>query len=559
MPLHHASRKWSRESLTESSISILQRRQQYIRHAFCERRFRIILSASILVSLFALIVTFVKIWLLLLSQQTYIFQVGVSPLNRVNPRIDFHIFSSEYHKVVTNLNRDHSVLSDQPTSPSESAEHDYASRKYVLVLDFWERMINIQSGLRRLVQLGVDSGFTVVEPFVYESRVSPKFSFPEDFKTRNMTPQTAALYFRTEDLYMTNRYVSHAQFREQARLLLADKENKSDGANIQTTNSLKEQYLIHAAIYINWTSTKADLEQPFSWCDGILVRKGIPKSEIGWLLGSTIHVQRALCLSSAATVAPAKFSSRLFDNMFAFVSSGTKYYPQNCGQCAILAFMNYRKHAFTGFVAHTGAMPFKQKSPPLEVGALPQALAERVRAELLEGRPYVAIQLRTGKAFSLLERYERRQMSQGIRVSRHSNFRTWLNNCTTRLVKTAKEVSQQLGPRAMFYIASDMYNDGWKGGEICPPVVHEALEGSKAFLDRELKRLRWFSPEKFGIMQDAMGISGLADAAVCLKADRFVFAVPSNFGKWVYEQRSSARESPETVKVDCMDSRFIGV
>lgn len=556
------SRKWSQESLPRRSVVIFQRRhqqrrQQSISHVFCERRLKVILTASIFVSLSALIATFMKTWLFLLSQQTYIFRVGVSPLNSVNPHLDFHVLSSEHRSILGNVNRTHSELSDQLVSGS--AEDDYASKKYVLVLDFWERMINIQSGLRRLVQLGVDSGFTVVEPFVYESRVSPKFSFPEDFETKNMTPQTAALYFRTEDLYMTNRYISHAQFREQARLVLAEDGNKSSGASLQTKHFLKGQYLIQAIVYINWTAIKPTPEQPFSWCDGILARKSIRKSKFGWLLGSTIHVQRALCLSSSATVAPAKFGSRLFDNMFAFVRNGTKNYPQNCGECTILAFMNYRKHAFSGFVAFTGAMPFKQKSPPLEVGTLPQALAERVQAELLGGRAYVAIQLRTGKAFSLLEGYDRRRVSQGIRISKYSSFKSWLNNCTTRLVKTAREVSRQLGPRPMFYIASDMYNDGWKGGERCPSVVQEALERSKAFLDKELQGLRWFNPNEFGIRQDAMGVSGLADAAVCLKADRFIFAVPSNFGKWVYEQRLSARENAETVKVDCMDSRFIGV
>lgn len=35
-------------------------------------------------------------------------------------------------------------------------EHDYARNKLILFLYFWERMINVQSGLRKLVLLGVD-------------------------------------------------------------------------------------------------------------------------------------------------------------------------------------------------------------------------------------------------------------------------------------------------------------------------------------------------------------------------------------------------------------------
>lgn len=201
-------------------------------------------------------------------------------------------------------------------------------------------------------------------------------------------------------------------------------------------------------------------------------------------------------------------------------------------------------------------MPFKQKAPPLEVGSIPQALADRIRAELLGGRPYVAIQLRTGKAYALFERYDNKMLSQGHNVTRYESFKNWMATCSSRLVRQARDTARGLGSRSVFYIASDMYNDGWKGGEKCPPQVARVLEETKAYLDRELGGMRWFNPVSFGITQDAMGISGIADAAVCLKADRFMFAVPSNFGRWVHEQRSSVSEESGTVKVDCMDRRF---
>lgn len=555
-------RKSLREIFPELLTNVTAENQKYISRAYCKRRLKVILSASIYVSLSALIATMLKFWALLLSQHIYIFEIGVFPMNKRSSGVDPRIASSIYHTQPASLEHLNPMPSARYTSGT--AEHDYAGTKYILVLDFWERMINIQSGLRRLVQLGVDSGFTVVEPFVYESRVSLKFSFPEDFKSRNMTPQTAALYFRTEDLYMTNRYISHAHFRDQAKLVIAYDEEKGVVKNRAKVNQLlkepkNDQYLIQAMVYINWTTTKKDSKQSFGWCDSILVQKKLPITKYGRLVGSNIHVQRALCVSSAATVSPARFTSRFFDDIFAFVRQGTRKYRQKCGKCIALAFMNYRKHAFSGFIAHTGAMPFKQKSPPLEVGTLPQALAERVKTELLGGRPYVAIQLRTGKAFALFEGYDRRKIAEGISVSRHSNFKSWLNNCTTSLVRAARRVARELGPHTVFYIASDMYNDGWKGGEICPPVVQEVLERSKAILDKELNGLRWFNPKEFGITQDAMGISGLADAAVCLKADRFMFAVPSNFGKWIHEQRSYVKEGAGTVRVDCMDHRFIGV
>lgn len=167
----------------------------------------------------------------------------------------------------------------------------------------------------------------------------------------------------------------------------------------------------------------------------------------------------------------------------------------------------------------------------------------------------MAIQLRTGKAYALFERYDRKLLSQGHNVTRYESFRNWMASCSSRLVRQARKTARGLGSRSVFYIASDMYNDGWKGGEKCPQQVASVLEETKAYLNRELG-VKWFDPRKFGITQDAMGISGIADAAVCLKADRFMFAVPSNFGRWVHEQRSSVREASSTVKVDCMDKRF---
>lgn len=127
-----------------------------------------------------------------------------------------------------------------------------------------------------------------------------------------------------------------------------------------------------------------------------------------------------------------------------------------------------------------------------------------------------------------------------------------------QLVSEARRVSRKLGPRAVFYIASDMYNDGWKGGENCPQTVKEALNKAKAFLDTELKQVKWFNPYEFGIKQDSMGISGLADAAMCLKSDRFMYAVPSNFGRWIHEQRAPRNQVSHTTIVNCTDPRFAG-
>ncbi|CDF40402.1 unnamed protein product [Chondrus crispus] len=530
-----------------------------------ERKFRLVLSVAIVAILVAVFYTLLRTSLFILAQQTTVFRV----VNRIQskwrpPYLDIWTLTAQ-----SNLSQLSQEFSDAHEMHPQIAEeqHDYAGNKMVLVLDFWERMINVQSGLRRLVQIGVDSGFSVVEPFVYESKVSLKYAFPEHFMDRNLTPQTAALYFKTDDLYITNRYISHKQFRDKILLRPKNRGSLVQGSTVppQEDRDMPPQYLIQAIVFINWNKRKpsndthpGNSRRPFYWCDHKMKNVRLRKSSYGHLVSRDIHVQRALCLSSIATVAPARFGPRLFQEMFSFVKNGTTHFPRRCERCVTLAFTNYRKHAFTGFVSHTGAMPFKQKTPPLEVGSVPQALAGRIRKELLRDRPYLALQLRTGKPFVLLDRYERDLVSKGVNITRHDSFKSWLGNCTRKLVAKARDGAKELGPRAVFYIASDMYNDGWKGGEMCPQTVREALNKAKSFLDKELKHVSWFNPVDFGIKQDAMGISGLADAAMCLKADRFMYAVPSNFGRWVHEQRAPKNQASGTTRVDCRDPRFVG-
>lgn len=530
------------------------------------RKFRLIFSVAIFAVLVAVVTTVLRTSFFILAQQTAVFRAEEHiQTKELSSHVDLLAFKARW----AGSERGQNAFRSPKLQHKSASEHqqDYAGNKLVLVLDFWERMINVQSALRRLVQLGVDSGFTVVEPFVYESKVSPKFAFPEHFEEKNMTPQTAALYFRTDDLYLTNRYISHTQFREKTLMDIKKSKTvpKPTSSVLRFANNSQSQHLIQAIVYIDWTKVRPKQAKsprnnslPFFWCDKRLRSENLEKTPFGYLLGRTFHVQRALCLSSGATMAPARFGPRLFQKMFAFVKKGTKRLPQSCEKCVTLAFMNYRKHAFTGFVSHAGSMPFRQKTPPLEVGAVPQALAERLRKELLRGRPYLAIQLRTGKAFALLERYEKRLLSEGINITRHDSFKIWLGKCTRKLVFEARKAARELGPRAVYYIASDMYNDGWKGGEKCPPTVKEGLDRAKSFMDRELKQVRWFDPKAFGVTQDAMGISGLADAAMCLKADRFMFAVPSNFGKWIHEQRAPRNKGAGTRRVDCRDPRFEG-
>lgn len=428
----------------------------------------------------------------------------------------------------------------------------HGQRKMVIVLDFWERMVNVQTALRRLVELAVDADFTVVEPLMYESHVVPEYSFSEQFETRNMVPQTAALYFQTDALYNTNRYISHREFLSRTRGL----------QDITDAGRTIPVHHIETAVFIDWDGTTAkrtDSNSPFYWCDHIL-RRRMRKTSHGWSFTKNVYFQRAICLSPAATMSPANFTRKLFDDIFSLAHDGTERKAKRCQDCVSLAFLNYRKHAFSGFVYNTGNSVITPSTLP--VGKVPLHFADTVRREQMNGHPYVAIQIRTGKPFVLFKNYEKREPAQkGLQWvpfwdTDHQLFKTWLKRCTRKLVIKAREVAQDLGPNVAFYIASDMYNNGWKGGERCPWSVKLALEAAKKELARELRPLVWLEPEMLQIEQDVMGMCGLMDAAICVKADRFVFSVPSNFGSWVRLQREMNTLGNQTYSVNCEDDRF---
>lgn len=431
------------------------------------------------------------------------------------------------------------------TSLSGQMDQTVYHNNMVLVLDFWERMVNIQTGLRRLVQLSVDSDFTVVEPFLYQSRATPQFSFPEQFLTANLTPQPASLYFRTETLLHTNRYITHEDFRRRFRV------------NEPVHNARKTRFVLNAIVIFKWDMAHSDRRMsphgyPFYWCDEELKKNGLVRRKgQGYALISNVLVQRAVCFSVKSTTSPARFYPVIFRRLFQFVRSGTQTVSTPCGNCVAIAFMNYRKHAFTGFVSDMNSLPFFQMSPPLDVGNFPRRLARKVQRRLLEGQRYVAVQIRTGKAYTLLAKKERRMMAAGMVFRKHEMFEHWLGDCIKAVTREVVHQRQALGEASVVYVASDMYNDGWRGGELCPMEVANLIKVAKKKLKKELGIVRYFEPWVYSIRQDLMGMAGLVDAAVSLDADRFIYSTPSNFGTWIHAQRAITGREVWSKQVQC--------
>lgn len=215
-------------------------------------------------------------------------------------------------------------------------------------------------------------------------------------------------------------------------------------------------------------------------------------------------------------------------------------------------FINYRKHLFHGIEPTPNRQKLiKNKYPSILIGKKQQKLAKRVARESLGGKKYVGVQFRTGKACTLLRRHAvLTNSSEAV-----GQFKGWLTKCTESLVKEAKTQAAEMGENVGFFLASDMLNSGWKGGDKGSPEIEAMLNTSVSYFKRELQDLAWFEPDKYDVKQDVMGISAVVDAGVMYFGDAFVYALPSSFGVWVDDQRSR-HNRPKAKVVDCMMPEF---
>lgn len=466
--------------------------------------------------------------------------------------------SNDWNKVIEEISHSSpptkslKTISNQPMKPSKPLKPN----NYILVLDYWERMINIQSALQRLVHLGVENNFTVVEPYIYNSKVSLSYSLPEHFYNQGMLPQPVSLYYNTKGLYNTNHYTDYAEIRENFHLR---NQSKPDTYSMNPV-------VIQAAVIVDWGSDRFTTnknnnrqrrkisnltEQSFWWCDKALRRYGMERSEFGYKMSGEFHVERGVCFRASTTMQPSKFGVKFFHKLYEFIRDGTRTSERFCNTCTAVAFVNYRKHLFSGFTGRAGEKPFSQKITPLSVSEHGINLADRIREEELGGRKYIALQMRTGKAYSVFRNDEERRILNGEKVKKDEMFERWLSNCVQMMIEEVKQIRKKIGRNVGVYMGSDMYNEGWRGGEECLPRGCLALEKAKEVIRRDLGKVIVFDPRKYGIRQDDMGIAGVADAAMCVRANGFVFARPSNFGKWIHEQRAMQGSVKETMAVDC--------
>lgn len=389
---------------------------------------------------------------------------------------------------------------------------------HVLLLDCWERMVNVQYTLRRFSHLSLDANFTLVEPFVYNSKVSLSKSAPYSFQKNNLSQQPASTYFRTSDLENTGRYISYSQFLQCA--LRTD----------------QPSYFIHAVLFFTWAdqalissrrneSESNQLPKPFFWCNSNLrLLPGSLDSSTGLHnLTPTLQISRAICASPSSLT-----NSKFFQILFQIVRERMEAPPLSCSASVSVALPNYRKHLLSSYTTMFGDQPAKHRVPPLGLSVASIRVASQLIDQTLGSQPFLAVHLRAGKAYTLLK-------TNGV-----SSFELWLTRCTRRLINAAGATNLPV------YIASDLFNRGWLGGETATKEFEPILRAARIQL-QTLSRGIIFDPHRLGIWQDEMGMASVVDAAVAVKAHKFLYGAPSSFGRWVQELRLTRGASSENV------------
>lgn len=219
---------------------------------------------------------------------------------------------------------------------------------------------------------------------------------------------------------------------------------------------------------------------------------------------------------------------------------------------------NYRKSFFDSLADPTTERQFMRPFGPSAFG---MGIAQRIRHDIFHDAPYIAMQYRTGRTLTRLrDLAQGHSGDDGVREVVAAEYRTWLFSCAGMLIDAAH--SQVSTVRAEYglgaqrevgvFLASDMYNDGWKNGEYETEETRVIMADLQQHFERELPKLSTFDPARFGVTQDIMGLSAVVDASVTYAADRFIGHHSSSMAWYVGENRKVWRNVESTI-VECSE------
>ncbi|KAA8494960.1 hypothetical protein FVE85_3201 [Porphyridium purpureum] len=433
---------------------------------------------------------------------------------------------------------------EQAAAPMVRAEcsHGQCANEFIVLLDMWERLVNFRSGLIHMMYASMDAGFVVVAPFVHQTKVSRMFSLPHHFLERRMKVTPLDTYF---DVDTVRHIVPVADFEDWA----------GRTKKFLRGNEWRVVSVVSALVKFGYSGiTISNGTEPYAWCDdadvendvGIRNRRGqIEHLDAGKYRALTKHVvyERIVCVDGR-TVSGESITKEHFRKLFQFVRDGVS----DPDMPITLAFGNYRKEAYVEYAyrtAKTLAPKFNSKnilSDSLGLSKLAYTQADRFIESKMGGSPaYIAVHFRAGKT---MDRVQTSDFSGEY-------FKQWGEWCLRQLHEEVQKIQREHpDTNFSFYVATDLLNDGMRGGEaprgLAIAAVLKALHENlfsyfpgAATLDS--------NTDLHDVGADTMGMASLTDLSMSVKATHFVSQLDS-FSKMVGWERQRLNLSPSHIR-----------
>ncbi|KAA8494966.1 hypothetical protein FVE85_3207 [Porphyridium purpureum] len=399
--------------------------------------------------------------------------------------------------------------------------HGQCVQRFVMLLDLWERLVNFRSAFIHMMYIGKDVGFSIVTPFVHETKVQYGLHTPYHFIKKKMPVATLDHYFSVEEI---RKFGNLEDFHTWAQMT----------SRFLQGNEWRLVSVVSALVIFVWENSAippAKNRALFWWCDesmSVLAKSSTPPPQIEGYGALSPHViyDKILCVNGAEATQNSNLGHEHFDEIFDFVQSEVR----DRELPVTLAFENYRKHAFENFAKkerreNDQALDLKYVTMSPKVLSLADSVKERKMANL----PYIAVHFRGGRIMAAVQA-----------IDDGSYMLQWSRSCMQKLKEISRTYERKLGEgNFRFYIATDMLNDGMHGGEFATKA------SVRAAMKTMLAELLEYFPNAITLDSntdlspteaDRMGMASLLDMAMCLKADYFV-TMRDSFSKFTKAER----------------------
>ncbi|KAA8498918.1 hypothetical protein FVE85_6503 [Porphyridium purpureum] len=414
------------------------------------------------------------------------------------------------------------------------------SNRFVLLFDAWERIYNMRKALVEVLVCAQEADYNLVVPFVFEAKIQAQMKLPPDFVKRGLSVGTLDDYFSVVHLKRTfGHVIDYDSWAVRSSVFLK-------------ANTWQHVSIIDAVVVFVWgpeavraggkgggeLAWKCDMEEAATYFKDQSVFPSERNALGFYALSEHVWAAALLCTSHAAVrrMNNAKAALDAYFELAQQLSPRSQASVPAADVPTTIAMLNFRKQSFIVNLTAEQEGAMKRAHDALVFSESAYHRADRMlERKQLNPANVVAIHLRVGRAMQelSLNNYD----PDGEKVYE------WGTSCIKRLAQEAKKVASS---STRFYLATDLLNNGMKGGEnprnkeVQSKVLnildklHESFPGASYVTDQDLQELLL---DEGAPRMERMGTASMLDYAVCVRAGHFISHLDS-FSKLVLSERN---------------------